>query len=150
MNDIYLASNHHNFVSNKIFRNISITVVIEKTKCWVQTLGHNPGLILKLAHVPVPHISALCDSMGVELHQHEQVDQHPPNHGLICSQVLAGLGLTKVSCQLECLDVADSTDQERPESSLLDSVLMRDKVEQTVLDRFVPSVITKFGEPLKN
>ena len=132
----YLTGNNHNFVTHKIFSDIPITTVIEEAECGVQSLSHNSGLVLIVPNNFVPNISALSDSMGVELHQHEEMHQHLPYHALILRQLLAGLGggLAKGSRQLQSLDVADSTDQEGPKSPLLDSVLMRDKIEQTVLD----------------
>ena len=53
------------------------------------------------------------------------------------------------TCDLESFDVADSADHEGPESALLDPVLVRDQVHQTVLSGLVPGIITKLGKLFK-
>lgn len=61
-------------------------------------LSDYASFVVKLFLRSVKHIRALIDGVSVELHQHEEVHQHPPHHGLVLGEARhLALGVTKVA-----------------------------------------------------
>ena len=64
--------------------------------------------------------------MSVELEREQEVHQHSPHHYLALSQsgAQAGLGLTKEPGQLERSEVTERADEEPPEPSVRELLLV--------------------------
>ena len=130
-----------------------VTGVIDQSKGWVDSAANYTetklGYFLPIMCYLVPDrvfeqftdrllrlltVLALRHAVSVELQAEQKVGQHLPHHLLLLLQDLpqSHLGLAEVPRQLESSEVTNRADQEKPETSVRDFVLVGHQIPNTV------------------